>query len=435
VKKISERTAPPARQGFARAAGALVCMALGAGGVFPRGAAAVGDRLAGLLRSDDDHPAALRDEVKALGGSACTTLSGYAADVDERVRERAVLAMDGAGCAHAEDYAPFFHDRSAWVVRAVIVATARQRLVEAAPFYLRHLGDRRRLVSDDDSQTIEDAAQRALHRLTAQPIPYDPRAPLSERDLSAHAWRDFFTAHGRDGTSAWLASGSTAIQAGLDGDPLARRAALDTLPLVGEPAGDLLTAALRRAAGDVEVALVCTPDSPPRVGEEIPCTWRVHNLAAHRVALALAPPRATIVTADAASASAPAAPARATGPAAAGKTAHDAKPKAGSKGSGAHGSPDGHHAAPAGGPAATAPAAEVKTPAPAPIEPEALAGTIVDLAPGETMQRPIFIGPVESAGHYEVRVACDDLGWRFRPSAFPPGLPPLQAAIPMRFEQ
>jgi hypothetical protein len=177
------------------------------------------------------------------------------------------------------------------------------------------------------------------------------------------------------------------------------------------------------------------PDSPPRVGEEIPCTWRVHNLAAHRVALALAPPHATIVSGDVAAASAPTAqahPAAAssspTGSASAGKTAHDAKPKPGTKGSAAHGSPD--HAAPT-----TAPAAEVKTPAPAPIEPEALAGTIVDLAPGETMQRPIFIGPVQSAGHYEVRVACDDLGVRFRPSAFPPGLPPLQAAIPMRFEQ
>jgi hypothetical protein len=398
-------------------------MALGAVGVSSRAAAAGGDRLADLLRSDDDRPAALRDEVQALGGSACATLSGYAAERDERVRERAVGAMDGAGCARAEDYAPFFADRSAWVVRAVIVATARQRLAEAAPFYLRHLGDRRRLVSDDDSQTIEDVSQRALHRLTAQPIPYDPHGPLNERDRSAQAWRDFFAAHGRDGTSAWVASGRTAIQAGLDGEPQARRAALDTLPLVGEPAGDLLAAALRRGPGDVEVALVCTPDSPPRVGEEIPCTWRLHNLALHRVALALAPPRATVLSGDLA-------PAAMAPPG----TAHDAKPKAGGKAS-THGSPEGRHAAPAAAPGATAAAAEVKTPAPAPIEPEALAGTIVDLAPGETMQRPIFIGPVESAGHYEVRVGCEDLGVRLRPSAFPPGLPPLQAVIPMRFEQ
>ena len=433
VKKTFGRTEQPVRRGIAGGTLGLACLALGAAGV-PR-VAAGGDRLAALLRSDEARPAALRDEVMALGGAACSTLSGYAADPDERVRERAVTAMDGAGCARAEDYAPFFADRSAWVVRAVIVATARQRLAEAAPFYLKHLGDRRRLVSDEDSQTLEDVAQRALHRLTAQPVPYDPGAPLSERDRSAQAWRDFFAAHGRDGKSAWLAAGRAAIQAGLEGPPRARKAALDTLPLVGEPVGDLLSAALRRSIGDVEVALVCTPESPPRVGEEIPCTWSAHNVTAHRVALALAEPRAAIVPGDIASASAPSSGPAARAPAPAPKAAPGAKPKPGSARAGAHASSDADHAASAGAHTAPGPRPEAKTEARASIEPEALAGTIVDLAPGETVTRPIFIGPVLSAGHYEVRVACDDLGVRLSPSAFPTGLTPLQAATPMRFEQ
>jgi hypothetical protein len=365
---------------------------------------ASGDRLAALLRSDDASRTALHDEVEALGGSACATLSGYAADRDERVRERAVNAMDGAGCARAEDYAPFFADRSAWVVRAVIAATSRQCLAEAAPFYLRHLGDRRRLVSDNESESLEDAAERALHRLTAQPIPYDPDAPVSQRDHAAQAWRDFFAAQGGQGRSAWLASGRAAIQAGLEGSPAARRAALDTLPLVGEPVRDLLTGALRREPGDVEVEVVCTPDSPPRVGEEIPCSWSARNPTAHRVTLALAPPHVTLALRDAGDAPAE----------------KPEKPKPGGK---PHGAPT--HGAPP----------EARPPAPPPIEPEALAGTIVDLAPGATIRRPIFVGPVASAGHYELRVACEDLGLRLQPSAFPAGLPLLQATIPMRFEQ
>jgi hypothetical protein len=384
---------------------ALACAALGVAAAATPGQAAAGDRLAALLRSDDANHSAVRAEVEALGGSACSTLAGYAAERDERVRERAVNAMDTAGCARAEDYAPFFADRSAWVVRAVISATSRQRLVEAAPFYLKHLNDRRRLVSDNDSETLEDAAERALHRLTAQPIPYGPDAPLGQRDHAAQQWRDFFASQGREGQSAWLASGRAAIEAGLAGPPAARRAALDTLPLVGEPVRDLLTAALRRTPGDVQVDLVCTPDAPPRVGEEIPCSWSVRNVAAHRVTLALGPPGVFVAGAAAsASLSEPAGP-----PPSSQKKASGGKPKQ--------------------------PPPPATPPVPAPIEPEALAGSLVDLAPGETVRRPIFVGPVATAGHYEVRVACEDLGVRLDPKAFPPGMPPLQAAIPMRFEQ
>jgi len=357
------------------------------------------DPLAAMLADDwnDATRAAVAERVRGLGGAACATLAGYAAAPDPRSREHAVRALDIAGCGSLGDYQPFFADHAPWVVNAVIDAVAQRGVTASWPFVLAHVDDRRRLVSDDGSWTIEDAAHRALRRLTGQPLPFDPDDPPAARDHAAAAWRAWFTAHAGEPPASWIDSGQAAARAALAGsDPAGRMAALETLALSDARGLATLRDALLRAPGEIEARLVCTPEEPPRVTEIVPCALVLRNAAARRIPMALGD--AGIVLAGMA-ASAPDQPGQ-------------EQPREGRGSSGARGK----------GSAARPPTASD------------LRGRFVDLAPGASTTMPLSAGPVATAGRYEARATVRDLG------AALPGPPggrpdPIEATTVVRFEQ
>jgi len=365
------------------------------------------DPLAAMLADDwsDATRAAVAERVRGLGSAACATLAGYAAAPDPRSREHAVRALDIAGCDTIEDYQPFFADDAPWVVDAVIEAVAGRRIVASWPFVLAHADDRRRLVSDDGSWTIEAAAQRALRRLTGQPVPFAPDDPPEARDRAAAAWRAWFAAHAGESPSAWQQSGLAAARAALAGsDPGRRMAALETLALADGRGQALLHDALLRAPGEIEARLVCTPEEPPRVTETVPCALVLRNAAARRIPLALGD--AGIALAGVAAA----------------PPDHDAKdPRRDGRGSGgAKGKGS------AGRPAAPPPAP--------PTVAADLRGRFVDLAPGASTTLPLSAGPVATAGRYEAHATVRDLGAALPGPAG--GRPDrIEATTVVRFEQ
>ena len=371
------------------------------------------DPLPGLLVDGDEasRQEALRERVRALGEAACPTLSAYAGAPDPRAREHAVGAMDEAGCDRLEDYRDFFGDRSAWVVRSVARALGHHRITGGVPFLLAHVEDRRTLVSDGDNVTISDTVEQSLRRLTSQPIEPEGapgRGPGGRGPAVAAAWRALYAAHKAEPPARWLSDGRTAIRAALaGGSPTARYAALETLALVGEPVVDLLVEALKRRSGEITAALQCAPDEPPRVTEEVPCTLSLRNDTARRIPLALGAIDLKLGPVAAVP------PPPVGGKPAAGKEIKKDKKPAG----------------------AVKPAPEPSPPPPPRPQPELLAGTIVDLAPGQVLRRPVSLGPVPSAGRYEAIASFQDLGRRLDPSAFPSDLPGLEASLFLRFEQ
>lgn len=383
-------------------------------GLIATPAARAVDPLAGLLADGDDPSRrdAIRERVRALGEAACPTLSAYAGAPDPRAREGAVEAMDDAGCDRLEDYRDFFADRSAWVVRAVARALGHHRIAGGVPFLLSHLEDRRTLVSDGDTVAISDMAERSLRRLTAQPIEAETapgRGAGGRAKTNPAAWRAWYAAHAAEPPARWLSEGRTAIRAALaGGSPPARYAALETLTLVGEPVVDLLVEALKRRPGEITAALQCAPDEPPRVTEEVPCTLSLRNDAARRIPLALG--AIDLKLGPVAAASPPPSPAK---PPAGKEIARKDKRPAGS----------------------AKPVPEPPRPPEPRPEPERLAGTIVDLAPGQVLRRPVSVGPVPAAGRYEAIASFQDLGRRLDPNAFPSDLPGLEASLFLRFEQ
>jgi hypothetical protein len=353
-------------------------------------AAAPIDPLPGLLADDwdDSRRDAILDRVRALGGAACATLGSYAPARDPRAREHAVRAMAEVGCDGLEDYRPFLADTSAWVVDALIDALGRRRIAAAVPFLIDHLGDTRRLVSSQGTWTVEEAADRALRRLTAQPVPLAPGG--SEAAADAAAWRAWYAAHGAEAPSAWIASGLRACADAIDSSAAPRRVtALDTLALVGEPGRDLLVGTLRRTEGDLVVALTCKPDEPPRVVDQVPCMLVARNASARHLALAIGE---TLVRLE----------------------PQQAPPKT----------------RPGSGSAATA-----TSPAGRAADLAALVGHIVDLAPGESLRREIRAGPVRAAGRYDVHAVLDDLAQPYLSGAAVAGAAVIEATTILRFEQ
>ncbi|HYV18820.1 MAG TPA: hypothetical protein VFC25_07310 [Verrucomicrobiae bacterium] len=387
------------------------------------GSVAAVDPLPQLLTDENTPMPAIRERVSALGAAGCPTLSAYAGAPDPRTRERAVSALDEAGCDQLEDYRDFFSDRSAWVVRAVALAVAHHRIAGGVPFLVAHLEDRRRLVSEGESIEIAVTAEQGLRRLTAQPIEPEgaARAASGGREtLVAAAWRAWQREHGAEPASRWLTDGRAAIRAALAaGTPKARYAALETLALVGEPVDDLLVEALKRRPGEITAALQCAPDEPPRVTEQVPCTLTLRNDATRRIPLALGDIDLRLGPVVAAAPGIPAATA--------GKSAEV-------KGSRPPGK-DTKKEAPKGKHPDTA-ALPVPPPPPVPPRPapEQVAAGLVDLAPGEVLRRPVNVGPVTAAGRYEAIAAFEDLGRRLDPAAFPADLR-LEATLLLRFEQ
>jgi len=390
------------------------------------GSVAAVDPLPQLLTDENTPMRDIRERVSALGAAGCPTLSAYAGAPDPRTRERAVSALDEAGCDQLEDYRDFFADRSAWVVRAVAQALAHHRIAGGVPFLLAHLEDRRRLVSEGESIEIAVTAEQGLRRLTAQPIEPEGAARDAKggrETLVAAAWRAWQREHGTEPAARWLADGRSAIRAALAaGSPKARYAALETLALVGEPVDDLLVEALKRRPGEITAALQCAPDEPPRVTEQVPCTLTLRNDATRRIPLALGDIDLRLGPVVAAAPDVPAATAgksaevKGTRP-----TGKETRKEVGKDSKGKR-------------PDAAAPPVTPPSPAPPRPAPEQVAAGLVDLAPGEVLRRPVNVGPVMTAGRYEAIASFEDLGRRLDPAAFPSDLR-LEASLLLRFEQ
>jgi hypothetical protein len=379
-------------------------------GAAPRSAP---DPLALMLADDWNEAtrATLIDLIRGLGSAACGTLSAYSNAQDARAREHAVRALDLAGCDTVEDYRPYFADRAPWVVDAVIAAAGNHRIVAASSFVLEHVDDRRRLVSDDGTWTIEEAAHRVLRRLTGQPMPFAAGDPPAARDRAAAAWRAWMAAHRAEPLSVWLASGREAARRALQGgNAAARMAALETLALADTEGQAILRDALLRAPGEIEASLECLPEEPPRVTETVGCTLNLRNVTARRIAMALGGPVIALAVAS------PAPPPDESRDAGA---RHDPRGSGGSKGKGAGPPPE---------------PAPPPSPPPPSVTAADLSGRFVDLAPGGSKTYALTAGPALSAGRFVVRATVRDLGATL--AGTPKGLPDrLEATTGLRFEQ
>ncbi|HYV86030.1 MAG TPA: hypothetical protein VFB49_08980 [Patescibacteria group bacterium] len=408
-----------------RAALPLAALLLGAPRSF---CVAAIDSLPALLADDWDEARqrAAQERVRALGAAACPTLSGYSGAPDPRAREHAVRAMADALCPDLSDYRGFFADRSAWVVDALIDALGRLRIETGVPFLIAHVDDRRRLVSDDGAREIADQADRQLRRLTAQPIPRLPAVHGAGAVGDPAAWRAWYASHGAEAPAVWIGSGLDAIRRDLAGESVTRRlVALDTLALVGTPGRAALAEALRRGPSDLEVGLVCLPEQAPRVLDRIPCSLTITNVGARRLVLALGDAVVHLELHTAPDASAPASSGRSPGKAGSSKTAPAGPLPAGPP-------PGGHP--PAGHPPGDRAGASADASGAQDADLALLEGRFLDLLPGASVRREVSVGPVNTAGRYEVRAGMTDLARPLLAGPQGAGPGPIETVAVIRFE-
>jgi hypothetical protein len=356
---------------------------------------------------EDARPLILRD-LRGLERPACETLAAYRDQRNDRVRENAVRALRDAGCRSFTDYSPYLDDPSPWVTETILLAVEKYLMVEAAPFLIDHLTDRRRIVSGDGSWTIGETAHRVLQTVTCQSFHYDPLGRPGGWQESQAEWRRWYAAHRTESREAWIDQGIARARDYLARDYAPHRVeGLRLLALIGGRAFPALREALARAPTDLIARVVCQPEEPPRVTDEVPCLFQVMNASRRHVALAplAAAPELRVKRQeegpDRGSSTRPVGGEKSAAPSLgkgrAGKPSHE-KP----------GAVAGDVAAPAA--ARQLPAAE-------------FSGWILDLAPGETWQREFKVGPVLSAGRYEVRATFSDF------------ISSLEASAIVRFEQ
>lgn len=325
------------------------------------------ERLARLLSAAGD--AAARAEIlDQLGEAAvaCPALTGFSARSDPAIREQAVRSMDQAGCAAIEYYRPYMRDPHAWVTDALVTAIERHRIGEGILFLIRHLPDPRSILSSGGIWTIGEHAHRALRAVSCQSLHYDPDASVQERARAAARWNTWYVEHGGESPTTWLETGLARARTYLesDGEQL-RLEGLELLLLIGTPAADTLRFAFRRGSTDLETSLTCTPAEPPRVTEEVPCRFEVVNRSDRRVAFI--PGDLDVVlhrqgaAYDEESSSSTVQPPPSSGPPPVGESM------------------------------------------------AAWIDRIVDLAPGERRRWSVRIGPVSTAGRYDVRGTLVDL--------------------------
>lgn len=379
-----------------RVLGGLVLLFIGAPATLAGEQRLSDERLAGLLSAagDAEARAAL---LQQLGEAvvACPALAGFGTRADPAIREQAVRSMDQAGCTAIEYYRPFMRDPRAWVTDALVTAIERHRIGEGVPFLIRHLPDPRRILSGRGVWTVGERAHRALRVVSCQSMHYDPGASQQERARAAARWNTWYAEHGGEPRAKWLEAGLERASAYLAGDGEQRRLeGLELLLLIGTPGGPALQAAFRRDSEDLETSLICTPEEPPRVTEEVPCRFEVSNRSDRRVAFI---------------------------PGEMGVALHRRDPE--------------------GGAGTSVSNLQSSSPPESIPAGESMAGWIdrvVDLAPGERLQWPLRIGPVQSAGRYEVRGTLFDLSAHIvnREKAGKGGVSmAIEASTIVRFEQ
>ncbi len=407
---------PAKRAGLAAVTGAAL--------VFPILLAAGGDPLVELLADEDyerQRPRLL-SEIGRLAGSPCEVLSLYAAQRNERVREHAVRALVDAGCKDFNFYRPYLDDPSPWVIESVLGAARSHLMTEAVPFLLDHLADTRRILTGADSWTISESAHRALRMVTCQSFHFEPEGAARGRQDATARWRQWYEAHRGEPREEWVEAGIELGReyAGRDYAPAHRREGLELLALIGPPALPALRAAFQRAPTDLEAVVACLPDEPPRVNERVPCVLDIRNASRRRVAIAPASDglELRVVRIDPSTPPAPQSRGRSRAAATPAEVIAPVDP----------------------GPPGTPRAADLL-----PI----LAGRIIDLGPGEVLKHEFTVGPVPSAGRYQVKARLRDLAGALfaaapggsagaaKGGAQPPrsSLPPIEATTIVRFEQ
>jgi hypothetical protein len=366
---------------------------------------AVPDPLVPYLADDyDEQRLHLKDEIERLAAPPCEILSTYSGHRNDRVRENAVRALGDAGCRDFASYRPYLADPNPWVIERVLRAAQDQLMPEMVPFLLDRLSDPRRILAADESWTIGERAHQVLRMITCQSFHFDPQGSPRSRQDAVTRWRQWYEAHRGEPRQAWVEAGIAlgTEYAGRDYAPSHRREGLELLALIGAPALRALRTAFARGPADLSAVVACRPDEPPRVNERIPCVLEIRNDGRRRVAFAPAPDGVDVRVA------------RIEG---SGATPPQSSPRA-------------------------AAASSVRSSLPE------LASLVVDIGPGESLKRDFSVGPVPSAGRYEVRVSLRDLaGALFSAAdgaegagkagsrASAPGLPPIEAVTVVRFEQ
>jgi hypothetical protein len=325
------------------------------------------ETLAGLLAAADDAQARA-GILQHLGETAiaCPALTRFGDRRDPVVREQAVRAMDQAECAAIEYYRPFMRDPHPWVTDALVTAIERHRIGEGIPFLIGHLSDPRRILSGGGIWSIGERAHRALRAVSCQSLHFDPAGSAQEQARAAARWTTWYADHGSEPRARWIEEGFARAREYLQQDRVRlRREGLQLLLLIGAPAAPELRAAFRRGPAELEASLSCTPDEPPRVTEEVPCLFAVANGSERRVAFIPGALKVALRRQGAAADE--------------GSPALDDHPS---------------------------PSAEAPGPG---TEMADWLDHIVDLAPGERLERAVVIGPVSTAGRYEVAAALIDL--------------------------
>jgi hypothetical protein len=343
-------------------------------------AAGAADHLLPLLEQDDyaSERDLIAQQVRGLPGAPCPfQVTAYAGHHATGVREHAIRALADAGCSTFDAYRPFSPDPDPWVAEALIETVERLRIVAAVPFLLERLPDPRTIVSPEGTWTLGQRSHRALRVVTCHSFHYDAAGTPQARADAIAQWRAWYESHRRETRRAWIDSG---LQQALDYlqrdyEPH-RREGFELLGLIGEPAAPTLRAALRRGPGEIRAALSCQSDRSPRVGDAVPCLLRLENVSGRRIALALGEP---VLHLERRAPDAATAPRGRRAPAAAQRS--------------------GGIASPASDAALLAEAAN-----------------LVDLAPGEMLQKELVAGPVETAGEYLFSVHLPD-----RAGPDPPG--------------
>jgi hypothetical protein len=330
------------------------------------------DPLAPLL-GEEDYEAArhrLREAIRRSGRPACAALGAYGRHRIERVREHAVRALADFGCETLGAYAPYLADGDPWVVHRLVRVFEAHRIGGAVPFLIRHLDDRRRLISAEGSWTIGEAAHRALRAITCQSFHFDPEGSASAREEAVRRWRDWYERHRDEPRSLWEKSGITrAIESISRDDAPHRREGLELLVLIGGPGLPLLRDAVAPTPEDLSGRLTCRSESPRAIFEIVPCLLEVRNISERWVALLPGDPEVRV------------------------------RPETGAPRPG-----DGSSQEPGGRTPAGTDASRTATSMTA----DSVLERLVDLAPGEVLRRQIRIGPVERAGLYRITVALAD---------------------------
>lgn len=387
---------------WGRAGAAIALLALPASAAAAPRAAVEVPELERRLAADtweSDRPRLLRLLAEPGG---CARPADVASARDARVRERAVRLLADAGCDGLQSYGPFLADPHPWIVEALVRAIERHRIGAAVPWLLTRLEDGRRIVDTQGSFPLGALAHRALVAVTCQSFHFDPSAPGPARAEAARRFEAWYAGARERPRPEWIRDGIARAREYLEEGSPWRAEGAALLARIGGEAVPVLKRFLERGPADLSSGVACEAEEPPRVTDTLRCVLVVQNASTRRLLMAVPPggPRVWLE---------PLAPGGAGGT--------ERRPAGGAE------------PARAGAADPTVAAVRPDHAADATALLEAFAETVVDLAPGELLQRDLSAGPALAAGRYELRATLEDAAARLA------GGPPIVARTTLRFEQ